>query len=112
MATARTSKIEIYAQTITDLQDALFHAKGKFQSDVCAGSHFYLKTMHMKYIDAYIKPSCMFPKGAGIYACSVELGVEGYLPPASGGSVLEESDICRGRGSKRDLASSVMILQE
>lgn len=38
-----------------------------------------MKTMHMKYIDAYIKPSCMFPKGAGIYACSVELGVEGYL---------------------------------
>lgn len=69
LATARGRKVDFYAPAITDLQDALFCAKGKFQSDVYAGSHSYLKTIYTKHIYTYVQPHCVFSKGTGVCMC-------------------------------------------
>lgn len=50
-------------QAITNLQNALFSAKGKFQSAVSDGIPFICKNIYTKHI--YIKSHCMFFRGTG-----------------------------------------------
>ena len=53
----------------------------------------------------------MFSRGTDSCACVHRARYQRYQTESSE-SLLEEEDVCRGRGSERNLASSVMILQE